>query len=225
MNKNGIEDYSEIAKEYDEQRYITDAQLHLDSLRYNSVVECLRPNSEMTIIDVGTGTGSGIVFFANSVKKLVGLDGTQAMLDKAQEKIIKSGISNVELVHANALEIPYEDETFDNVISLNFIHLFVSFGIEKQKEFISEMGRVCKTGGKVIVEFDNALYLELGNNYCDLVAMSSRLKMDNIIGTYLPKTGVLYNKNKYISSVYSKLARLPFLKRFAYKWIVQFRKE
>lgn len=224
MNNNGIEDYTEIAKEYDELRYVTDTQLFLDSLRNKSVNECLKPNTDMTIIDVGTGTGSGIIFFAKSVKKMVGLDGTEAMLDRAKEKIQKSGICNVDLVHANALEIPFEDETFDNVISLNFIHLFVPLGIDKQKEFISEMERVCKKGGKVIIEFDNALYLGLGNNYSDLTVMSDRMKIDNIVGTYLPKTGALHKINIQLTRLYAKLANIPFLRRFAYKWIVQYRK-
>lgn len=224
MKTEGIEDYTQLASDYDELRYNSLQQLFLDTLRFQAVHKCLEPSNSMTIIDVGTGTGSGIIYFARLVKKMVGLDGTEAMLDRAREKIISSEIANVELVYANALKIPFADETFDNVISLNFIHLFVPFGIDKQKEFISEMERVCKIGGKVIVEFDNAIFLELGNKYSDFAKMSSRMTLQNVVGLYLPKTESLYNKSIAMAKCYSKIANAPFIKRLAYKWVVQFRK-
>lgn len=226
MKTDGIEDYTHLASDYDEKRYVNDGQKYLDSLRYRAMNTLLEPNKEMTIIDVGTGTGSGIVFFANSVKKMVGLDGTEAMLVKARNKMEERGISNVELVHANALSIPFENETFDNVISLNFIHLFAAYSTDKQKEFISEMERVCKKGGNVIVEFDNALYLkELGNSYNDLFQMSPKMKVEKIIGTYLPKTHTLFQYSVKVADAYSAVARLPVTKRFAYRWIVKYKKE
>lgn len=225
MNNNSIQDYSELSEDYDELRYTSAQQKYLDSLRAKTVLKCLNPNKNMTILDVGTGTGSGIVFFSGLVKKMVGLDATPSMLEKAREKIKKFENDNVELVHGDASNMPFMDETFDNVISLNFIHLFVPHGIEQQKEFILEMERVCKSGGRVIVEFDNALFLALGNHYKDLPKMSEKMKVEKIVGTYMPKTGFLYDKGFFATQYFANLSKLPIFKRFAYKWIVEFRKK
>jgi len=225
MKNDGIHDYTHLASDYDDNRYTTDEQKYLDSLRYRTMNTLLNPNKEMSIIDVGTGTGSGIIFFAKSVKNIVGLDGTEAMLNHARVKAQMEGITNVEFLHANALSIPFENDTFDNVISLNFIHLFATYSVKKQMEFISEMARICKKGGYVIVEFDNIMYLkELGNRYRDLFSMAENLRVEKIVGTYFPKTVPVFKCSRQIANLYSSIAGLPFAKRFAYRWVVKYKK-
>jgi ubiquinone/menaquinone biosynthesis C-methylase UbiE len=224
MEPKAIQDYTALAATYDELRYVTPQQIFLDTLRHEAVRTCLVPNRNMTVLDVGTGTGSGVVFFAQSVRQMVGLDGTRAMLARARAKLQARGITNVELVHANALHIPYADSTFDNVISLNFIHLFAPL-VDRQQAFVAEMERVCRPGGKVIVEFDNAMYLELGNKYADLPRMSESMRLDRILGTYLPRTAALHSTSAYAAGLYGRAAASAFLTRYAYKWVVQFTKQ
>jgi len=223
LSKNKIHDYNELADSYDETRYSSESHDFIDSFRERAFVELLRPTKDMSIIDVGTGTGSGILFFADKVREIVGLDGTQKMLDLAQKKIDEISLKNVKLVCSNALEIPYEENSFDHVISLNFIHLFAPEGLSQQKKFISEMERVIKPGGSVIIEFDNSLYLkELGNNYHDLMLFAGNMKIDRVVGTYLPKTLFLSKYSKALARLYGGLAMYPFIKPFAYKWVVKF---
>ena len=58
-------------------------------------------------------------------------------------------------VQANAAKLPFEDAAFDLVVSLNFLHLFPN--VNDKTALVSEMGRIVKPGGVLIVEFDNAL--------------------------------------------------------------------
>lgn len=221
----GVHDYTKLADDYDTTRYLGDFEETLDTLRCETFSKLLQPDSSMKIIDVGTGTGSGIMFFADKVKSIVGLDGTEAMLDKASEKMKLKGITNVILVHADALNIPYDNDEFDHVVSLNFIHLFASVDISKQKEFVKEMERVCKKTGSVLIEFDNKMYLsELGNSFSDLFRMSDTMKLDCILGTYMPKMRLFYRISSGLARVYAKLGWLPFFKRFAYRWVVKYTK-
>ncbi|GFO66550.1 hypothetical protein GMLC_01290 [Geomonas limicola] len=225
MGKDGVQDYTLLASDYDALRYTEEGQLYLDHLRHQAMRELLCPTREMEIIDVGTGTGSGIMFFARSVKSMVGLDATAAMLDKARAKMETLGIDNVRLIQGNAFELPFDDESFDHVISLNFIHLFAAFSLDRQIALVAEMERVCKKGGRVVIEFDNKRFLkELGNSFDELPRMSSTMRLEKVVGTYLPKTKTLFRVSRGLAGLYSSLARVPVLERFAYKWIAQYRK-
>lgn len=144
------------------------------------------------------------------------------MLERAKTKAKDLQLTNVEFVHADALKIPYDANTFDSVISLNFIHLFVPEGLDRQRAFVSEMERVCKPGGRVIIEFDNADYLDLGNRYSDLPAMSRTMHCESIVGTYFPKTAAVYKLSSTLAQAYTRAARKGPLSRFAYKWVVSF---
>jgi ubiquinone/menaquinone biosynthesis C-methylase UbiE len=225
LSNNNLQDYKNLASTYDETRYTTEEHQFIDSFREEVFLDLLAPSKDMTVLDVGTGTGSGVIFFADRVKKIVGLDGTQEMLDVAKSKIDAAGIDNVELVHSNALEIPYENGTFDNVTSLNFIHLFAPHGLDLQQKFIREMGRVLKPGGHIIIEFDNLITApELGNRYNDLEKLGEGFKMVDAVGTYLPKTLWAYKLGKSIGRFYGNLCKLSMLRPYAHKWVVKYQK-
>ena len=141
MNIDKIQQYTKLAKNYDKKRYIKEDDSFIDFLRKERFKKLLNPDKNMILLDVGTGTGSGLLFFSNAVKTMTGLDGTKAMLRKAKSKIRKNKIDNAFIVQANALQMPFKDEQFAAVISLNFIHLFlcpqmtvgIKFAVTKEK--------------------------------------------------------------------------------------------
>jgi ubiquinone/menaquinone biosynthesis C-methylase UbiE len=59
------------------------------------------------------------------------------------------------LATAYAQQLPFVDDAFDVVTSFNFLHLF---SLKTQRDMISEMKRVTKPGGTLVLEFDNALH-------------------------------------------------------------------
>lgn len=222
--KEQIKDYTKDAENYDSKRYIGKDAEFIDDIRRSRLKKLLNPNKGMKILDVGTGTGSGVIFFANNAKEMIGLDATQAMLDEAQKKADKLGIKNIKLVHGNALKLPFDDESFDSVMSLNFIHLFKP--VENQKRLVKEMERVLKKGGSLVIEIDNYLhYRELGNNFKDIYRLSNSMKIEKIIGTTLTKTKKLFWVNKHLAKLYSSLAMISPFKYLAHRFIVRFRKE
>ena len=222
MTDENLQDYTHLASGYDSGRYDSDSDRFRESLREEAFLEIARPGPGDRVLDVGSGTGSGVLFFAPRVASVVALDGTQAMLDVAQEKADRHGISNVEFVCANALEIPYDDASFDLVVSLNFVHLFVPKGLELQGRFVAEMGRVVKPGGAVVVEYDNVRHApELGNRYADLPRIGG-LHMESVIGTYMPKTAAARRLGAGLAGTYGRLARKPFFRRHAYRWLARY---
>jgi demethylmenaquinone methyltransferase/2-methoxy-6-polyprenyl-1,4-benzoquinol methylase len=74
-----------------------------------------------------------------------GLDFSEAMLERARAKSSRLGIS-VEYVQGNALELPFEDRTFDAVT--------VGFGVRNLVDLragLTELARVLRPGGRLVV--------------------------------------------------------------------------
>ncbi len=76
--------------------------------------------------------------------RVCGIDLTEEMIERAQDTIANMGITNVEITHVGTEEIPYEDNTFDVVISNGVINLSPC----KMKLF-KEIFRVLQPGGRL----------------------------------------------------------------------------
>jgi len=73
-------------------------------------------------------------------------------LSKAREKAMGNGIKNAEFVIADAANMPFKDNEFDAVISLNFLHLFCP--PKRQELFVRAMKRVVKGGAIIMLSSD-----------------------------------------------------------------------
>lgn len=97
------------------------------------------------LLDVPVGTA---VFTANAWRSLSDaaitcLDYSEDMLDEARARL--SGCEHVSFVQGDVGALPFENETFDIVFSMNGFHAFPN----KEKAF-SETARVLKPGGAFI---------------------------------------------------------------------------
>jgi len=97
-------------------------------------------------LDVATGTGEFARALAPRVAKVIGFDATEAMLAQGRKFIEAAGIENVSFQKGIVQALPFEDETFDIVSSRYAFHHFAD-----PKPVISEMARVCKTDGHIII--------------------------------------------------------------------------
>jgi SAM-dependent methyltransferase len=125
---------------YDEiSRSIADAIEH--------AVERLQPRSGERILDLATGTGWGSRVIAQrfSGVKLTGADIADQMLEHARSQAATQKLA-VEYVHADAEKLPFEDASFDAVIS-TFGVMFVS----KPEVAAAELARVIKPGGRLVL--------------------------------------------------------------------------
>jgi demethylmenaquinone methyltransferase/2-methoxy-6-polyprenyl-1,4-benzoquinol methylase len=99
-------------------------------------------------LDVCTGTGDLAFALAGRVTpagRVVGADFAENMLERARAKAAERGAA-VEFVQADALALPFADDTFDGAT--------VAFGIRNVSNLatgISEMARVVRPGGRVVI--------------------------------------------------------------------------
>jgi arsenite methyltransferase len=99
------------------------------------------------VVDVGSGGGIDSLIAARMVGptgKVVGIDMTPAMLEKARTAAAESGVQNVEFREAYMEELPVPDDWADVVISNGVLNLTP----DKQKT-LGEMFRVLRPGGRL----------------------------------------------------------------------------
>lgn len=99
-------------------------------------------------LDVCCGTGDWSFSLAEAVGEsgeVIGLDFSQNMLSVAKKRNEEASYKNVSFIHGNAMELPFEDNSFDYVT--------IGFGLRNVPDYMQvlrEMYRVVKPGGKVV---------------------------------------------------------------------------
>lgn len=102
-----------------------------------------------TVLDLGSGAGFDAFLAAKKVGptgKVIGVDMTDEMLEKANENISKGGYTNVEFRKGDIENLPIDDNSIDVIIS----NCVINLAPDKKKVF-KEAYRVLKTGGKLVV--------------------------------------------------------------------------
>ena len=101
------------------------------------------------VLDLGSGSGTDAFCAALRVGesgRVVGVDFTDEQIDKAASLRDREGFSQVEFVRASIDALPFEDGSFDVVISNGVINL----SPVKQLVF-AEAGRVLRPGGRLAI--------------------------------------------------------------------------
>jgi tocopherol O-methyltransferase len=99
------------------------------------------------IIDIGCGIGGSSLYLAEKFKaEVVGITLSPVQANRAQERAAAAGLKDRATFQvANALDIPYEDNTFDMVWSLES-----GEHMPDKTKFLQECYRVLKPGGQLI---------------------------------------------------------------------------
>ena len=101
------------------------------------------------VLDLGSGSGTDLFGAAVRVGEsgwVVGVDITREQLDKATRLRDREGFRQVELVEAHIEELPFEDASFDAVISNGVINLSPLKG-----RVFAEAARVLRPGGRLAI--------------------------------------------------------------------------
>ena len=98
------------------------------------------------ILDVGVGTGLSLSDYSRNVK-LCGVDISEPMLRKAQQRVRAQGLANVEtLAVMDAKNLAFRDASFDAVVAQ-----YVITTVPEPEATLDDFVRVLKPGGELIL--------------------------------------------------------------------------
>ena len=127
-----------------------------------------------TVLDLGSGAGND-AFIARSIVgetgKVIGVDMTAEMIDRARKNAEKFGFINVEFRYGDIENLPVEDASVDVVISNCVINL-----VPDKRRVYAEIFRVLKPGGRfsisdIVIEGElEERFKQLADAYAGCVA-------------------------------------------------------
>ncbi|WP_313890992.1 demethylmenaquinone methyltransferase [Psychrobacillus sp.] len=136
--------FEKISDNYDSMNSVISFQQHKTWRK--DTMKAMNVQKGDKALDVCCGTADWTIAIAQETGesgKVVGLDFSQNMLNVGKEKV--KHISQIELIQGNAMELPFEDNSFDFVT--------IGFGLRNvpnYKQVLQEMNRVVKPGGMVV---------------------------------------------------------------------------
>lgn len=179
--------FNRIAPQYDQLNHWLSLGQH--AAWKKMTVSWSKPFPGASCLDVCCGSGDLARLLAEAAGpqgKVIGIDFAQAQLDRAQRiAYIKLGSNRIQWIQGNALDLPFEDNTFDSIT--------MGYGLRNVASLhkaLTELWRVLKPGGNVaILDFHrpyNPKILEL-QTWC----------LDNVVVPIADRFG-LYNEYAYI---------------------------
>lgn len=166
--------------------------------RQRHVINTMNIKPGDRVLDVGVGTGLSLSLYPSSCN-VTGIDLSAEMLKKAKEKIDKYRLTHINLMEMDASNLRFEDNSFDHVIAT-----FVISVVPDPVKVISEMKRVCKKSGKIVIvnHFQSsnkfiAKIEEFINPLCCKIGWRSDLSLDELVSNADLEINYKYKLKKF----------------------------
>jgi demethylmenaquinone methyltransferase/2-methoxy-6-polyprenyl-1,4-benzoquinol methylase len=136
--------FEKISGNYDKMNSVISFQQH--KKWREDTMSRMNVQSGSTTLDVCCGTADWTISMGQAVGptgKAIGLDFSQNMLNVGYDKV--KDFPQIELIHGNAMELPFPDSTFD--------YITIGFGLRNVPDYmqvLKEINRVLKPGGMFV---------------------------------------------------------------------------
>lgn len=104
---------------------------------------CARARGQ--VLEIGVGTGANLALLPSDVR-LTGVDTSEGMLRRARAKVGAGGPAQVELLVADAMDLPFADGQFDTVLAT-----YVLCNVPGLRGALVEALRVLRPGGDLLL--------------------------------------------------------------------------
>ncbi|MCP4023804.1 MAG: class I SAM-dependent methyltransferase [Desulfobacteraceae bacterium] len=117
---------------------------------YDGIMDMLDVTPQTSLLEIGFGNGQLLLEIEKThPKRICGIDISETMMAAAQKKFKKAGLTDrIEIDRAGTEAIPFDDETFDTVLTSNTIYFWKDL-----RQGLTEIHRVLRKGGCFINGF------------------------------------------------------------------------
>jgi len=140
---------AQLAGYGEEERSQVPEEAYLSSFGCGNPLTYAEVKSGQVVLDLGSGAGLDVLLASNRVGpkgRVIGLDMTPEMIEKAKENAAKAEAKNVEFRLGEMEKMPVEDESVDWIVS----NCVINLSPDKKRVF-EEAFRVLKPGGRILV--------------------------------------------------------------------------
>lgn len=123
---------------------------------YNYILRSINAPEGSEFLDVGCGSGAHSIRLAKRGFSVLAIDFSEEILNSARENIEANKLQDkIRLQRENILSLPFEDGTFDYILCWG-----VLMHIPEIEKAISELERVCKKNGIIVISEANMYSLQ-----------------------------------------------------------------
>lgn len=138
-----------FGEEWSKFNYFDEGEIENIGNEYFDIVDFSKFNEQSTALDVGCGTGRWSIYLSSKFSNVYAMDPSKAIYAAAN---LTKDISGIHLIKASAENIPFEDNSFDLVISLGVLH-----HIPDTQKALSSVAKKVKKGGQCLIYLYYAL--------------------------------------------------------------------
>ncbi|BAZ40491.1 type 11 methyltransferase [Calothrix sp. NIES-4101] len=136
MNKNNY--YDKISQIYDQTRWLTES---VAAEVADFMIKLVSATPKTSFLEPGVGTGLNVIPLVKRGYSVTGIDISEQMLNQFRQKL-NGTPENLTLVHADASQLPFENGSFDVVLTVHMLHT-----VSDRQIFLNEIDRVLKPKG------------------------------------------------------------------------------
>ncbi len=173
LNKETRSEYENFFKRYDDYRYSTEPHIlsNLDQV----------DSSGKKVLEIGLGQGADSEQIARRGGIFSGVDLTEEAVKRTRMRFLLKDLSFDQIKQASALDLPFEENSFDIVYSHGVLHHIPEIKLAEKEIF-----RVLKLNGELVV----MLYAKRSLNYLLSISVLRRLGLLGLYGLGIKAGGI-----------------------------------
>lgn len=198
--------FNNVSKRYDFLNHFL--SVGIDKIWRKKAINMLKEIQPKRILDLASGTGDfALEALRLNPTEVIGMDISEGMLEVGRLKMKKKGVDSIVSMQLGDSEnLPFEDNYFDA--------LTVGFGVRNYENLelgLSEMLRVVRSGGKIIVlefskpkKFPVKQYYAFHSKYV-IPFFGKRISKDEKAYAYLPESIAAFPEGKDFTDILTNL--------------------
>ena len=140
---------TEAARAFDAELHTSDyAEIHADAAQLERLLTYLEARPHQSLLDLGTGAGYVALALAQCcpTSNVIGLDIARRSIERNNTIAFEKDLTNIHFQVFTGIELPFENDFFDGVISRFAFHHF-----PRPDVTLAELRRVIRTPGRLVI--------------------------------------------------------------------------